>query len=191
MLRGPGGRIGRRRQSQRGASAYELSSTSERPGEAEPRGNAAGASERPCRTIRAMVIDDSALMRSAVAAMLRKQADIEVVAEAGSRDEALAQIAAIEPPDVVVLDLRLGRSSRDGIELAAVFREIAPGARIVIYSSYLADNYVETLSQLNVHGYVLKTDHPNAMIEAVRAAALGGVFLSPDVYARLSQSYGI
>lgn len=144
--------------------------------------------DSPGSQVRVAVIDDSPLMRAATAAILRRQPDMEVVAEV-SRGPDLLECLPTAKPDIVVLDLRLGTSTRTGIDLAGRMRSISPQVRVVVYSGYLADHYAEMLVQFNVHGYVLKTDHPNTIVDAVRIAARGGVFFSPEVYERIAKRY--
>lgn len=132
------------------------------------------------RPVQAVVVEDSEFMRTATTAYLRQDPQIVVVAEVSTPQEALGAIAAQNQIDVVVLDLRLSGSSVAGIELATRLTEERPQVRIVIYTALIPDATAEPLPW-NVRGYVLKTDRPSALIEAVKTVARGGTYVSEEV----------
>lgn len=137
------------------------------------------------RPIQILVVDDHPLTRTGIAAILRQQPDMEVVGEAANAAAALVCVRS-RPPDVAVLDLRLGGSRRDGIELASAIWDAASSIRVVLYSNYVADDCAILLEGANVYGVVLKTDHPRVLAEAVRSAARRVSFISPEVSARFA-----
>lgn len=126
--------------------------------------------------VRVLVVEDNALMRAATLNRLRSELDIPVVGEAEEPFEALLRIEE-QAPGVVVLDLRLGHSTQDGLELAAEVGRRYPEVRIVVYSAYPAES--EELDALNIWGHVVKTDPPRSVVEVVRAVASGEHFRSP------------
>jgi DNA-binding NarL/FixJ family response regulator len=152
-----------------------------------PNPDSAGRADQ-ARPTRVLVVDDHPLTRTGISAMLRQHADLEVVAEAATADSALAAVKD-ELVDVVVLDLRLGRTKRDGAELAGAIWEARPETRVVLYSNYVADETAMVLEGANVFGVVLKTDHPRTLVAAVRSAARRVPFISPDASARVSQAW--
>lgn len=81
-----------------------------------------------------LVVEDYELMRAATCTRLRREADLEVIGEASSVEEALACMQG-RLPDVVLLDLRLGGSNRSGADLAVEIGSRFPGVRIVAFSA--------------------------------------------------------
>lgn len=126
--------------------------------------------------MRVLIVEDNALMRAAISRRLRDERDIEITGEAEGHFEALRSIAE-RVPDVVVLDLRLGRSTQDGLELASEIGRRFPDVRIVIYSAYPVEE--RKPGARNVYGRVVKTDPPRSVVEAVRTVATGGSYRSP------------
>lgn len=125
-------------------------------------------SGRSVAPVRVMVVEDNALMRAATLSRLRSEPDIEVVGEAEESSDALLRIEE-RAPDVVVLDLRLGGSTQEGLNLAAEVGRRFPKVRFVIYTAYFTKR--EKLDAPNIWGFVMKTDPPRSVVEAVRAVA--------------------
>jgi DNA-binding NarL/FixJ family response regulator len=132
--------------------------------------------------IRVLVVDDQALVRSGLAAILDAQPDIEVVGEADDGDEAIQQARELEP-DVVVMDIRMPRM--DGIEAT---KRLA-GARVLILTTFDLDEYVYGALKAGAAGFVLKDTPPARLAEAVRAVAEGDQLFAPEVTRRLVESY--
>lgn len=120
--------------------------------------------------MRVVVVEDNALMLAATSGRLRNEPDIEVVGEASNPAEALQRVEE-QPPDVVVLDLRLGRSTQEGMDLAAEIGRKYPSVRLLIYSAYLVER--DKLAAPNIWGFVVKTAPPRSLVEGVRAVARG------------------
>lgn len=122
--------------------------------------------------VRILVVEDSPLMRSATTSRLRNEPEMDVVGEASDRTQALSCIEE-RIPDVVLLDLRLGGSTQEGIDLAADIGRRFPTVRIVIYSAYFSAKHADLLGAPNIWGCVLKTEPPRSVVDAVRAVARG------------------
>lgn len=137
------------------------------------------------RRIRVLVVDPDAQSRAVATAALGAEHDIHVVAQVGNPDECW-QAVRNGRPDVIVLDLHLGASTKDGILLASQFSEAFQTLRIVFRSDYLDEHYAAALISRNVLGYVSKSDPPSAVVEAVRTAARHGTYLSQSVYDRIA-----
>lgn len=135
--------------------------------------------------IRVLVADPDAHSRAVTTAALGAEKDIHVIAQVGNTDECWHAVRNGRP-DVIVLDLNLGSSTRDGILLASQFSDAFRTLRIVIHSDHLAEHYAEALISQNVLGYVSKSDPPGAVVEAVRTAARHGTYLSQSVYDRMA-----
>jgi DNA-binding NarL/FixJ family response regulator len=143
--------------------------------------------EKPATSIRVLVVDDHALVRTGISAILRQHPDIEVVGEAANAEAALTCVRRTLV-DVAILDLRLGVSRNDGLELAGAIWEAASAVRVVLYSNYVGDECATLLEGANVYGVVLKTDHPRTLVDAVRAAAGRVTFISPDAWGRIART---
>jgi DNA-binding NarL/FixJ family response regulator len=132
--------------------------------------------------IRVLVVDDQALVRSGLAAILDSQPDIEVVGEADDGDVAIEAAAELQP-DVVVMDIRMPRM--DGIEAT---RQLA-GSTVLILTTFDLDEYVYGALKAGAAGFVLKDTPPDKLAEAVRTVAAGDQLFSPEVTRRLVESY--
>jgi DNA-binding NarL/FixJ family response regulator len=122
--------------------------------------------------IEVAVIDDHPVVREGTAALVRQEADMEVVGVASSLEEAEPMLAE-HRPDVLLLDLRLGQDF--GFRL---FDRIRPEARpaVVVLTSYDYPQYVEAALRLGAAGYVLKTAPIAELLAAIRGAAAGGMY---------------
>ncbi|HEY3506192.1 MAG TPA: response regulator transcription factor [Actinocatenispora sp.] len=134
--------------------------------------------------IRVMLVDDQALIRGGLRALLSAESDIEVVAEAADGRAGVA-LAAEHVPDVALLDVQM--PVMDGIEAT---RRIVADPRladvhVVILTNYGLDEYVFTALRAGASGFLLKDTEPAELITAVRVAARGDALLSPAVTRRL------
>lgn len=136
--------------------------------------------------IRIVVVDDHPVVRMGLLALLGMEEDLQVVAEAGSQEEALEQ-TLLERPDLVLMDLRLGEGS--GVEaIKAIRREAGADAPpILVLTNHDADADILAAVEAGAAGYLLKDAPPDELLPAVRAAAAGETALAPAVAARLLQ----
>jgi len=135
-------------------------------------------------SIRVLIADDQAMIRSGLRLILNDQPGIEVVAEAADGTEAI-RLARRLRPDVCLVDIRM--PGKDGIE---VTRAIAgPGLsdplRVVIVTTFDLDEYVYGALRAGAVGFVLKGPSPALLAEAVRAAHGGDALISPQITLRL------
>jgi DNA-binding NarL/FixJ family response regulator len=135
-------------------------------------------------TIRVLIADDQALVRTGFQMILDAQPDMEVVAAVSDGAQAVAEARRLRP-DVCLLDIRMPKL--DGIE---VTRALAgPGVekpmRVVIVTTFDLDEYVYGALRAGATGFLLKDSGPALLIEAVKAAADGGSLVSPSVTVRL------
>lgn len=139
------------------------------------------------KKIRILIVDDQALIRTGIATLLARKADLEVVGQAGSGEEALAQVAALDP-DVVLMDVMM--PGMDGVE--ATRRLSAAGARpaVVILSTFREDENVLRGIAAGARGYMLKDVDHRALADAVRTVAAGGALLDPQITAQLLPRLG-
>ncbi|WP_460071757.1 response regulator [Streptomyces sp. YKOK-I1] len=131
--------------------------------------------------LRVLLADDHAVVRAGLRALLEGEPDVEVVAEAGSGEEAVGLAARLRP-DVVLMDLRFGgRGGVDGIEAVRRLATEAPGVPAVMLTSYSGRADVVRALEAGARGYVLKAGPPQELFRAVRGAAVGALGLAPEV----------
>ncbi len=130
------------------------------------------------------IVDDHAVVRQGVQALLGIHADLRLVGEAESGEEALPQIAELVP-DVVLVDLVL--PGINGVETTRQIKRISPRTQIVVLTSYAEDEHLFPALRAGALSYVLKDIHPRALAETLRQAARGEAVLHPRVAARVIQ----
>lgn len=134
-------------------------------------------------TIRVAVVDDQALVRRGFAMVLGHQADIDVVAEAGTGLEAIEATRA-HRPDVVLMDIRM--PEMDGLTATgAILKEADWPLRVIILTTFDPDEYVYKALQAGASGFVLKDIPPEDLAPAIRTVADGGALLDPTITRRL------
>jgi DNA-binding NarL/FixJ family response regulator len=133
-------------------------------------------------TIRVLLCDDQALVRSGFQMILDAQPDIEVVGEAEDGREAI-DLANRVLPDVILMDIRM--PNLDGVE--ATRRLVAQGteARVLILTTFDLDEYVYDAIRAGASGFLLKDVRPGQLVEAIRVVAAGDALLAPSVTRRL------
>jgi len=133
-------------------------------------------------TIRVLIADDQALVRSGFRMILDAKADLEVVGEAADGAEAVALVEELQP-DVVLMDVRM--PNVDGLE--ATRRIVAAGspARVIVLTTYDIDDYVYAALRAGASGFMLKDVRPAELADAVRVVAGGDALLAPSVTRRL------
>jgi len=132
--------------------------------------------------VRVVIIDDDALVRTALAMILRDDATIEVAGEAADGQAGLDLIARVTP-DVVLMDIRMPRL--DGLDaLARLMAQPAP-AKVIVLTTFDADDYVLRALRDGASGFLLKHTPPAEIVEAVHRVAAGDHMLSPSVTAQL------
>jgi DNA-binding NarL/FixJ family response regulator len=130
------------------------------------------------KTVRVVLADDHPVVRSGIRAELDGAEGIEVVGEASSGEEALRLVEELRP-DVLVLDVVM--PEMDGVEVAHLLRERHPDLRILALSAYDDNAYVFGLLSAGAAGYVLKEEALDTIVEAIRAASRGEMWLSKRV----------
>jgi DNA-binding NarL/FixJ family response regulator len=137
-------------------------------------------------TIRVLVADDQAMVRAGLRMLLSGEPDIEVVAEAGTGREAVAQAARFHP-DVVLMDIRM--PELDGLEATRRILAAEESARVLVLTTFNLDEYVYEALRAGASGFVLKDDPPESLIGAVRTIAGGEALLSPTVTQGVIQQF--
>jgi two-component system response regulator NreC len=135
-------------------------------------------------TIRVLLVDDHAVVRTGLRLLLDGQDDIETVAEAGDAREAVFEARAAKP-DVVLMDVMLG-GGKSGIEATPDMLHEAPGAKVVILSMQDDPRYVKEAFAAGASGYVLKEAADTELVTAIREVAAGGSYVHPALGARMA-----
>jgi DNA-binding NarL/FixJ family response regulator len=133
------------------------------------------SSESPVK-IKVGIVDDDPLVRSALGLMLGGQADIEVVGEATDGQEALALVRT-SAPDVVLMDIRMPRIN--GLEATRRVLTESRSPRVIVLTTFGADEYVVDALAAGADGFLLKDTPPPEIVAAIRAVASGEPILSP------------
>jgi two-component system response regulator DesR len=130
--------------------------------------------------IRVLLADDENLIRSALAALLALEGDIDVVAQAASGAEALA-MARAHTPDVAILDLQM--PDRDGISVAADLASATPGCAAVIVTGHGRPGHLKRALEAGVRGFLPKTVNAAVLADVVRTVHRGGRYVDPQLAA--------
>jgi DNA-binding NarL/FixJ family response regulator len=134
--------------------------------------------------IRILAVDDHALLRRGIAALVNAESDMKLVAEAVSGEEAIQQFKK-HRPDVTLMDLQMAGMS--GIEAIIAIRSDFPQARIVILTTYLNDVQVVRALKAGARAYVLKGHVDQDLSEVIRAVHAGHKRIPPKVAAELAE----
>ncbi|MFM8335039.1 MAG: response regulator transcription factor [Opitutaceae bacterium] len=114
-----------------------------------------------------LVVDDHPLTRAGVAALLDHEPGIRVCRQAGSVSEALAAVRRSRP-DLVLMDLEMG--PRSGLELVRRLHAERPGMPVIVFSMHYGSIYADRALRAGASGYVMKSEGPARLLEAVRQA---------------------
>ncbi|AZQ39339.1 response regulator transcription factor [Streptomyces cyaneochromogenes] len=134
--------------------------------------------------VRILVCDDHAVVRAGLLALLDSAPDIEVVAEAGTGEEALA-LATKLTPDVVLMDLQLGEGI-DGVETTRRLTSASgTSPHVLVLTTYDTDADITRAVEAGATGYLLKAERPDELFAAIHAAAEGRPALSAPVAGRV------
>jgi two-component system response regulator DevR len=132
--------------------------------------------------IRVLLCDDHELVRRGLRALLESDLTVEVIAEAGSADEAVAT-AASTTPDVVVMDVRM--PGRSGIEACRDIRANHEATKVLILTSFADDEALFSAIMAGASGYVLKQIRGNDLLDAIHRVGNGESLLDPSVTGRV------
>jgi len=139
---------------------------------------------QPVRRISVLIVDDHSVVREGIRAFLEAQADLSVVGEAESGEQAV-QLAQKYIPDVVLMDLLL--PGMNGVEATRLVKQVSPRSQVIVLTSYYEDENIFPALRAGAISYTLKDIHPTELVEAVRKAARGESELHPRVASRIIQ----
>ena len=138
------------------------------------------------KTIRVLLADDHAVVRTGLKALVDAQPDMSVVAEAGDGPGAL-KLAGEAQPDVAVLDFSM--PGLDGAETAEKLKQTCPNVKSLALTVHEDRSYLKQVLQAGAFGYVLKRSAAEELIHAIRVVAGGGVYLDPALAGRVVQGF--
>ena len=132
--------------------------------------------------IRAVVVDDHAVVRSGIKLLLEREDDLEVVGEAGNGKDAIFAVRALNP-DVILLDVVMPGES--GIDVLPSLLKESPQTKVLVLSMQDDPSYVREAFATGPSGYVLKEAAGEEVVAAVREIASGGRYVHPALGARM------
>lgn len=138
-------------------------------------------------TIRVVIADDQALVRSGFRMIVDARDDLEVVGEAENGREAVALVGDLEP-DVILLDIRM--PELDGIEATREIAASGSTTRVLVLTTFDADEYVHGAIRAGASGFLLKDVRPGELVDAIRIVAAGNALLAPASVTRLLDRFG-
>lgn len=136
--------------------------------------------------ITVMIVDDHEMVRRGASGYLEAQADITVVAEAESGEDAI-RLAREHVPDVVLMDLVL--PGIDGVEATRKVKDLSPRTQIIVLTSYHQDEHIFPALRAGAISYLLKDVKAKELVEAIRRAAQGEATLHPRIAARVIKEF--
>jgi len=134
--------------------------------------------------IRVLTVDDHALLRKGIAALLNAEPDMKLVAEASNGQEAIEKYRQYRP-DITLMDLQM--PDLNGTEVTSRIREEFPDARIVVLTTYTGDAQVLRALRAGARGYILKGQVHRELLETIRAVHAGHKRIPADLASALAE----
>jgi DNA-binding NarL/FixJ family response regulator len=133
-----------------------------------------------------VLVEDHAILREGLSALIEIESDFEIVGEFCSTEEALDGIADLQP-DLVLTDLAL--PGRSGIELLADVRRLSPGSRKLVLTAHENVEYIRAALNAGADGYVLKNANSAELMLAIRTVSAGQQFLCKGIASKILSGY--
>jgi DNA-binding NarL/FixJ family response regulator len=137
------------------------------------------------KPIGVLAVDDHALLREGIAALVNAEPDMKLVAEASSGQEAIEKFR-LHRPDVTLMDLQMLKNL-NGIEAIIAIRSEFPAARIIVLTTYVGDVQVVRALKAGARGYILKGHVHRELLDTIRAVHAGQKRIPPEVAAQLAE----
>jgi two-component system, NarL family, response regulator NreC len=134
--------------------------------------------------IKVVLVDDHAVVRAGLKAVLGSAKDIQVIGEGANGKDAISLAQRLDP-DVIVMDLSMGEM--DGVDATKELVGSKARARILILTMHAEDSYLVPLLEAGANGYLVKSAADRELIDAVRAVAAGDVYMQPSAARALAQ----
>jgi len=142
---------------------------------------------RDTKPIGVLTVDDHALLREGIAALVNAEPDIKLVAEASNGQEAIEKFR-LHRPDVTLMDLQM--PALNGIDAIIGIRSEFPNARIIVLTTYAGDVQVLRALKAGARGYILKGHVRRELLDTIRAVHAGEKRIPPEVAAELAEHTG-
>jgi DNA-binding NarL/FixJ family response regulator len=155
---------------------------------ADPPCGGPDAEQEAQRPITVVIADDQRMVRRGLAVILRSEPDIAVVAEAGDGRQAVALVRRHRPA-VALLDIRM--PVLDGLQAAREVLALGPATRVLILTTFDADEYVYEALRAGVSGFLLKDAPADQLVTAVRSLAAGDALIDPVITRRLISRFAL
>ena len=139
---------------------------------------------RDTKPIGVLTVDDHALLREGIAALVNAEPDIKLVAEASNGQEAIEKFR-LHRPDVTLMDLQM--PALNGIDAIIGIRSEFPNARIIVLTTYAGDVQVLRALKAGARGYILKGHVRRELLDTIRAVHAGQKRIPPEVAAELAE----
>jgi two-component system, NarL family, response regulator NreC len=134
--------------------------------------------------IRVVLVDDHAVVRAGLKAVLNTASDIEVIGEARDGTEAVA-LAERLSPDVIVMDLAMGDTN--GVDATRAITSRGLSARVLVLTMHAEEDYLLPVIEAGASGYLVKTAADRELVDAIRTVARGDVYVRPSAARVLAQ----
>ena len=143
--------------------------------------------EKPAEAcLSVIIVDDQALVRAGFRMILDAEADVEVVGEAASGREAIAEVQRLRP-DIVLMDVRM--PELDGIEATRQLLAEGVTSKVVMLTTFDMDEYVYEALRAGASGFLLKDVPPEQLVAGIRAVASGEALLAPSITRRVIEEF--
>jgi DNA-binding NarL/FixJ family response regulator len=136
--------------------------------------------------IRIVLVEDHAILREGLKALIEIEADFEIVGEFGSVEQSLDGICELQP-DLVVTDLEL--PGRSGVELLGEIQRLSPMTRKLVLTAHEDEQYIRSALNAGANGYVLKDANCAELMLAIRIVAAGQQFLCKGIAGKILSGY--
>jgi DNA-binding NarL/FixJ family response regulator len=138
-------------------------------------------------SVRVVLVDDQALIRTGFKMILESEDDIEVVGEANDGEQAISMTRSVRP-DVVLMDVQM--PTMDGLEATGrIVREANVPSRIVILTTFERDDYIFEALRAGASGFLLKNAPSEELVHAVRVVAAGDALLAPSITRKVIEGF--
>lgn len=134
--------------------------------------------------IRILLVDDHFMMRLGLASLVAKEADMQVVAEAGTGEEAIEQCKRFSP-DIILMDIRMPGMS--GIAATAAIQLQQPSTKVIVLTTYEGDEDVYQALRAGAKAYLLKSVNGSELLKSIRSVHAGQYFLPAEVASKLAR----
>ena len=127
---------------------------------------------------RIFLVDDHMVVREGLKTLISAQADMQVIGEASEGVTACEQIQLCQP-DVVIMDISM--PTMNGIQATERIRQLCPEVKVLVLSVHDDTSYLRQMLAVDASGYILKHTAADALIQAIRIVAAGGIYLEPSL----------